>query len=74
MTVTYERKIFCGRSPTGSGWKFIELDDALFEPDAIGRIPEKAARSLTAIPIKMHDSTVVVAVADPFDPESHRRP
>ena len=55
------------------GLEFIELDDALFEPDAIGRIPEKAARSLTAIPIKMHDSTVVVAVADPFDPESHRR-
>lgn len=52
---------------------FIELDDALFEPEAVGRIPESAARALTAVPIRLEDESLVVAVADPFDPESHRR-
>jgi hypothetical protein len=55
------------------GMDFVELDDALFEPDAVGRIPEAAARSLTAIPIRLEDPSLVVAVADQFDPESHRR-
>lgn len=55
------------------GMEFVELDDSLFEPDAISRIPEAASRSLTAIPIKMEDSMLVVAVADPFDPETHRQ-
>ena len=55
------------------GMDFVELDDALFEPEAVGRIPESAARSLTAIPIKQDDAALLVAAADPFDPESHRR-
>ncbi len=55
------------------GMDFIELDDALFEPDAVGRLPEAAARAMTALPIRTNDSALVVAVADPFDPEMHRR-
>ena len=53
------------------GMDFFELEDVLFDGDALGRIPEAAARSLTAIPIRMQDEALVVSVADPFDADSH---
>ena len=55
------------------GMDFIELDDALFEPEAVGRIPEAAARALTAIPLRLDESALLVTVADPFDPDSHQK-
>ena len=55
------------------GMDFVELDEALFDPDAVSRLPESAARSLMAIPIRIDEAALVVAVADPFDPDAHRR-
>jgi len=50
---------------------FVELDDELFEPGAVGKLPEQAARSLTSVPIRVDGPSLIVAVADPFDPDAH---
>jgi len=55
------------------GMDFVELDDELFEPEAVGKLPEDVARSLTSIPLRVHGPGLVVAVADPFDPEAHHK-
>ena len=55
------------------GLEFIVLDDVLIDSEALECVPESSARALTAIPIKINDSTLTVAVADPFDPETHRK-
>ena len=55
------------------GMDFVELDDELFEPDAVGKLPEETARSLTSIPLRVQGPGLVVAVADPFDPDAHHK-
>lgn len=55
------------------GMLFIDLDDALLDPEAVGLVEADAARQLMAMPVKMEDEKLVVAVADPFDPETHVR-
>lgn len=55
------------------GMAYIDLDDALLDPEAVGLIDEDTARRLMAIPVRLEDEKVVVAVADPFDPETHVR-
>jgi twitching motility protein PilT len=55
------------------GMDFVELDDELFESEAVGKLPEQSARSLTSIPLRVHGPGLVVAVADPFDPDAHHK-
>jgi twitching motility protein PilT len=55
------------------GMLYIDLDDALLDPEAVGLIKVDTARQLMAIPIRMEDEKAIVAVADPFDPETHVR-
>lgn len=52
---------------------FVELDDTLFDGEAARRLDAPTARKLVAMPIKFDGPAIVVAVADPFDSERHRR-
>ncbi|MGH8935154.1 MAG: PilT/PilU family type 4a pilus ATPase [Acidimicrobiia bacterium] len=49
------------------GLDFVELDDVLLQPEAVSRLSAGQCRELTAIPVRIEDGAVVVAVADPFD-------
>ena len=55
------------------GMLYIDLDDALLDPEAVGLLDVDGARQLMAMPVRLEDEKVVVAVADPFDPETHVR-
>ena len=55
------------------GMLYIDLDDALLDPEAVGLVDADTARQLMAIPVRMEEEKAVVAVADPFDPETHVR-
>ncbi len=47
---------------------FVDLDDALLEPQATGMLPFERAAELLAMPVRREsDGTVLVAVADPFN-------
>ncbi len=49
------------------GLDFVELDDGMLEPAAVGRLSAQQARELGAVPVRIEDGTLLVAVADPFD-------
>ena len=51
------------------GFPLTDLRHDDTEPDAVEKLPELAARSLGAIPIKIVDGCLRVAVADPSDPQ-----
>jgi twitching motility protein PilT len=53
------------------GMLYIDLDDALLDPEAVGLLDADEARRMLAIPVRLEDEKVVVAVGDPFDPETH---
>jgi twitching motility protein PilT len=53
--------------------EFLELDNAYFDPEAVQKLSSSDARALGAIPMRVEGNRLVVAVADPFDPEKHRR-
>jgi twitching motility protein PilT len=55
------------------GMLYIDLDDALLDPEAVGLLEEAEARRMMAVPVRIEDEKVIVAVADPFDPETHVR-
>jgi len=55
------------------GMEFVDLTDVLLDPEAVGKLSKEHAEELLAVPVKMVGETVVIAVADPFDPERHRR-
>ena len=55
------------------GMLYIDLDDALLDPEAVGLLEPDAARQFMAMPVRLEEEKVVVAVADPFDPETHVR-
>lgn len=47
---------------------FVDLDDALLEPQATGLLPFEQAVGLMAMPVHREpDGSILVAVADPFD-------
>jgi twitching motility protein PilT len=48
------------------GIEYINLEQAIIEPDALDRLDARIARQLVAVPISVDDDGVVVAVADPF--------
>ncbi len=48
------------------GLGYVDLEHAIIEPDALGRIDARTARQFMAVPISAADDGVVVAVADPF--------
>lgn len=52
---------------------FVDLDDALLDPDAIARLPVEDARRLQSVPVSFDGESLVVAVPDPFDAERHRQ-
>ena len=52
---------------------FVDLDDALLDPDAVARLSVDDARRLVSIPVEMEEDALVVAVPDPFDTERHRQ-
>lgn len=55
------------------GMEYVELDDELLDPDVVGLLSGDDASALLAIPVRLKDNTLTVAVADPFDAERHRR-
>ena len=55
------------------GMLYIDLDDALLDPEAVGLLDADAARQFMAMPVRLEEEKAVVAVADPFDPETHVR-
>lgn len=55
------------------GMPYIDLDDALLDPEAVGLLAADAARQFMAMPVRLEDEKAVIAVADPFDPETHVR-
>ncbi len=55
------------------GMPYIDLDDALLDPEAVGLLDADAARQFMAMPVRIEDEKAVIAVADPFDPETHVR-
>ncbi len=55
------------------GMEFVDLDDVLLDPEAVGQLPKEHAESLAALPVRVEEGSVVVAVSDPFDPERHRK-
>lgn len=55
------------------GMEFVELDDELLDPEAVASLESDDASSLLAIPVRFDGDSLVVAVADPFDAERHRR-
>ncbi len=59
--------------PTGSGCSYIDLDDALLDPEAVGLFDADAARQFMAIPVRIEEEKAVIAVADPFDPGNARK-
>ena len=58
------RKTFCK--------PFVDLYDALLDPDAVARLAVDDARRLLSIPVSIEDDALIVAVPDPFDTERHR--
>ncbi len=55
------------------GMEYVELDDQLFDPEAIAALSGDDSAALLAIPVRLVDNVLTVAVADPFDAERHRR-
>ncbi len=53
--------------------QFVELETAHFDRDAVKRLPVSEAKALGAIPVRFENDRLLVAVADPFDPDKHRR-
>ncbi len=51
--------------------EFVDLDEVLFDPEAVGKFEEEQARALMALPFRMETDSLVVAVADPFDTDRH---
>jgi twitching motility protein PilT len=48
------------------GIDYINLEQTIIQPDALGRLDARTARQLVAVPISVEENSVVVAVADPF--------
>lgn len=48
------------------GLEYINLEQAIIQPDALDRLDARTARQLVAVPISVDEDGVVVAVADPF--------
>jgi twitching motility protein PilT len=55
------------------GMEYVEMDDELLDPEAIRRLEAADARSLIAMPVRFDGDSLVIAVADPFDPDRHAR-
>jgi twitching motility protein PilT len=48
------------------GIGYINLEQAIIQPDALNRIDAQTARKLVAVPVSADEDGVLVAVADPF--------
>lgn len=46
---------------------FLALQEITFQPDAVRRIPEQVARRYQVVPVKIADSTLTIAAADPLN-------
>ncbi len=55
------------------GMDYVEIDDELLDPEAVKRLEPSDARLLVAMPVRFADEALVIAVADPFDPDRHAR-
>ncbi|MGD0813611.1 MAG: ATPase, T2SS/T4P/T4SS family [Verrucomicrobiota bacterium] len=51
------------------GYEFINLGDLRLSDDVIASVPRHVAKRYRAVPVAKHDSTVVIALADPSDVE-----
>jgi type IV pilus assembly protein PilB len=51
----------------------VDLGKMAPEADALALLPESVARSLMAIPVRLHGGQLEIAVADPSDQETHDR-
>jgi type IV pilus assembly protein PilB len=50
---------------------FVDLSEAKFEDEALVLLPESVARRYNAVPVKVENGTLVVAVADPTNILAH---
>ena len=55
------------------GMEYVEIDDELLDPEAVKRLEPGDARALVAMPVRYAGDELLMAVADPFDPERHAR-
>ncbi len=55
------------------GMEFIDLDSALFDPDATTAAPVDELLGMGAVPVRFEEGVLVVAVADPFDTDLRTR-
>jgi twitching motility protein PilT len=55
------------------GMEFVDLDNVLFDPDAVQVLEAAHAKGLRAVPVRFEDLALLVAVADPFDVDMHRK-
>jgi twitching motility protein PilT len=55
------------------GMEYVEIDDELLDPEAVKRLEASDARALVAMPVRFVDNALMIAVADPFDPDRHAR-
>ncbi len=55
------------------GMEYVEIDDELLDPEAVKRLEPADARALIAMPVRFVDDKLMIAVADPFDPDRHAR-
>jgi len=51
------------------GYEFINLGDLRLSDDVIASVPRHVAKRYRVVPVAKHDSTVVIALADPSDVE-----
>jgi len=50
---------------------YLDLREAKFHPDAVKLVPEQAARRLLAVPMRLDNGVLTVAVADPRNVVAH---
>ena len=56
------------------GMPYIDLDDALLDPEAVGLLDADAARQFMAMPVRIEDEKAVIAVGTAHPIFTHRHP
>lgn len=55
------------------GMEFFDLDNVLFDPDAVQILEASQSADLRAVPVRFEDQALLVAVADPFDTDLRKK-
>src|SRR5918999_2720531 len=73
--VLLERRVLGERELTQAraaqlGLDFVPVEDVNPAPDAVAALPEDVARKRTALPLRMEDGVIILALADDPDPDA----